>query len=141
MQISYLRHALLWPCVLALSACAIDPGLSDRKDIIEKGITEQTPLVTPTKSASAMREGLACMDRMLAAEQVPATLIAVKSIPDPSGLFSTGTKEMLITAISRMSRTSQAFRVVDYEVDALKQDTVQTMTSLLLQLWPGLLAH
>ena len=132
MQISYLRHALLWPCVLALSACAIDPGLSDRKDVIEKGITEQTPLVTPTKSASAMREGLACMDRMLAAEQVPATLIAVKSIPDPSGLFSTGTKEMLITAISRMSRTSQAFRVVDYEVDALKQDTVQTMTSLLL---------
>ena len=132
MQISYLRHALLWPCVLALSACAIDPGLSDRKDVIEKGITEQTPLVTPTKSASAMREGLACMDRMLAAEQVPATLIAVKSITDPSGLFSTGTKEMLITAISRMSRTSQAFRVVDYEVDALKQDTVQTMTSLLL---------
>lgn len=132
MQISYLRHALLWLCVLALSACAIDPGLSDRKDVIEKGITEQTPLVTPTKSASAMREGLACMDRMLAAEQVPATLIAVKSIPDPSGLFSTGTKEMLITAISRMSRTSQAFRVVDYEVDALKQDTVQTMTSLLL---------
>ena len=104
----------------------------EARAVIEKGITEQTPLVTPTKSASAMREGLACMDRMLAAEQVPATLIAVKSIPDPSGLFSTGTKEMLITAISRMSRTSQAFRVVDYEVDALKQDTVQTMTSLLL---------
>lgn len=132
MQISYIRHAVLWPCVLALSACAINPGLTDRKDIIEKGITEQSPLVTPTKSASAMREGLACMDRMLAAEQVPSTLVAVKSIPDPSGLFSTGTKEMVITALSRMSRTSQAFRVVDYEVDALKQDTVQTMTSLLL---------
>ena len=62
----------------------------------------------------------------------PTTLIAVKNIPDPSGLFSTGTKEMLITALSRMSRTSQAFRVVDYEVDALRQDTVQTLTSLLL---------
>ena len=132
MQSSIFRHAVLWPCVLALSACAINPGLSDRKDIIEKGITEQSPLVSPTKSASAMREGLACMDRMLAAEQVPSTLIAVKSIPDPSGLFSTGTKDMVITALSRMSRTSQAFRVVDYEVDALKQDTVQTMTSLLL---------
>ena len=132
MQSSIFRHAVLWPCVLALSACAINPGLSDRKDIIEKGITEQSPLVSPTKSASAMREGLACMDRMLAAEHVPSTLIAVKSIPDPSGLFSTGTKDMVITALSRMSRTSQAFRVVDYEVDALKQDTVQTMTSLLL---------
>ncbi len=132
MHISFFRHGLLWPCVLALAGCAINPGLSDRKDIIEKGITEQSPLVSPTKSASAMREGLACMDRMLAAEQVPSTLVAVKTIPDPSGLFSTGTKEMLITAFSRMSRTSQAFRVVDYEVDALKQDTVQTMTSLLL---------
>ena len=132
MQINKLRHVVLWPCVLALSACSINPSLVDRKDIIEKGVIEQAPLVSPTKSASAMREGLACMDRMLAAEQVPSTLIAVKSIPDPSGLFSTGTKEMLITALSRMSRTSQAFRVVDYEVDALKQDTVQTMTSLLL---------
>lgn len=132
MHLSSIRRLALAPCVLALSACSIQPTLSDRKDIIEKGITEQSPLVTPTKSASAMREGLACMDRMLAAEQVPSTLVAVKSIPDPSGLFSTGTKEMVITALSRMSRTSQAFRVVDYEVDALKQDTVQTMTSLLL---------
>ena len=115
-----------------LSACSINPTLTDRKDVIEKAPTEQTPLVTPTKSASAMREGLACMDRMLAAEQVPTTLVAVKTIPDPSGLFSTGTKEMIITALSRMSRTSQAFRVVDYEIDALKQDTVQTLTSLLL---------
>ena len=132
MQFPSIRHLAVWPCVLALSACSVNPTLSDRKDIIEKGITEQSPLVTPSKSASAMREGLACMDRMLAAEQVPSTLVAVKGIPDPSGLFSTGTKEMVITALSRMSRTSQAFRVVDYEVDALKQDTVQTMTSLLL---------
>ena len=127
-----LRHLTVWPCVLLLSACTINPTLSDRQDLIEPGVTEQSPLVTPSNSASAMREGLACMDRMLAAEQVPSTLVAVKSIPDPSGLFSTGTKDMVITALSRMSRTSQAFRVVDYEVDALKQDTVQTMTSLLL---------
>jgi len=132
MHFSPFRHLALWPAVLVLCACSINPTLSERKDVIEKGITEQSPLVTPSKSASAMREGLACMDRMLAAEQVPSTFIAVKNIPDPSGLFSTGTKEMVITALSRMSRTSQAFRVVDYEVDALKQDTVQTMTSLLL---------
>lgn len=117
---------------LFLSGCAIQPNLSDRVHIIEQGTVEQAPLVTPSKSASVLREGLACMDRMLAAENMPTTLVAVKSIPDPSGLFSTGTKEMLITALSRMSRTSQAFRVVDYEVDALRQDTVQTLTTLLL---------
>ena len=115
-----------------LSACAIKPTLVDRKDVIELAPTEQAPLVTPTKSASAMREALACMDRLLAAEQAPTTLVAIKTIPDPSGLFATGTKEMIITALSRMSRTSQAFRVVDYEIDVLKQDTVQTLTTLLL---------
>lgn len=123
--------ALLALCTL-LSACAIKPTVVEHKDVIDLAPTEQTPLVTPTKSASAMREALACMDRMLSAEQVPSTLVAVKTIPDPSGLFATGTKEMIITALSRMSRTSQAFRVVDYEIDVLKQDTVQTLTTLLL---------
>ena len=116
----------------ALSACSISPSLVDRKDVIELAPTEQAPLVTPSKSASTMREALACMDRMLATEQVPTTLVAVKTIPDPSGLFLTDTKAMVITALSRMSRTSQAFKVVDYEIDALKQNTVQTLTNLLL---------
>ncbi len=115
-----------------LSACAINPTVVEHRGVIEKAPTEQAPLIAPYKSASTMREALACMDRMLASEQVPSTLIAIKTIPDMSGLFQTGTKEMIITALSRMSRTSQAFRVVDYEVDALKQDTVQTLTSLLL---------
>ncbi|MGV3678295.1 MAG: DUF4384 domain-containing protein [Acidovorax sp.] len=126
------RLLALSALTLLMSGCAIQPNVSDRVNIIEQGTVEQAPLVTPSKSGSVLREGLACMDRMLAAENTPTTLIAVKNIPDPSGLFSTGTKEMLITALSRMSRTSQAFRVVDYEVDALRQDTVQTLTSLLL---------
>ncbi|MFT3778892.1 MAG: DUF4384 domain-containing protein [Ottowia sp.] len=116
----------------ALTGCSINPTLSDRVQTIEQATVEQAPLVAPTKSASVLREGLACMDRMLASEQVPTTLVAVKTIPDPSGLFSTATKDMLVTALSRMSRTSQAFRVVDYEIDALRQDTVQAITGLLL---------
>lgn len=122
----------VWLALLALSGCSLNPTLSDRVDVIDKATVEQAPLVTPSKSASVLREGLACMDRMLMSEQVPTTLIAVKSIPDPSGLFSVSTKDMLITALSRMSRTSQAFKVVDYEIDALRQDTVQAITGLLL---------
>jgi len=115
-----------------LTACSINPTIIEHRDVIEKAPIEQAPLVAPTKSTSTMREALACMDRMLAAEQMPPTLIAVKTIPDASGLFMTSTKEMIITALSRMSRTSHAFRVVDYEIDALKQDTVQVLTGLLL---------
>ena len=43
-----------------------------------------------------------------------------------------GTKEMIITALSQMSRLSNAFRFVDYEVDIARQDTVQNLTTILL---------
>jgi len=115
-----------------LNACTFNADLERRIDVIERGSVDQKPLTSPTKSVSVLRDALACMDQMLREEQVPTTLIAVKSIPDISGLYSTGTKDMLITALSRMSRSSQAFKVVDYEVDPLRQDTVQTITGLLL---------
>lgn len=117
---------------VALGGCTLTSGLEHRVDLIERGSIEQAPLVAPLKSVSILRDGLACMDQMLREEGAPTTLIAIKNIPDASGLFSTGTKDMLITALSRMSRTSDAFRVVDYETDPLRQDTVQTMTNLLL---------
>lgn len=135
MRDSVLNHILRACSVglgLVLTGCTLTPGLEHRVDLIERGSTEQAPLVAPLKSVSILRDGLACMDQMLREEGAPTTLIAVKNIPDISGLFSTGTKDMLITALSRMSRTSDAFRVVDYETDPLRQDTVQTMTNLLL---------
>lgn len=127
-----IKFLILISIVIFTNGCVNTPGLENRISTIEQGTVDQAPLISPTKSISVLRDGLACMDQMLREEQAPATLIAVKSIPDISGLFSTGTKDMLITALSRMSRTSQAFRVVDYEIDPLRQDTVQTITNLLL---------
>ena len=115
-----------------LSGCSFDAGIRNRADYLQTAPIEQAPVVATTRSVSVLKDGLACMDRMLRDEGIPTTLIAVKYIPDASGLFSTSTKDMLITALSRMSRTSGTFRVVDYEVDPLRQDTVQTMTGLLL---------
>jgi len=119
--------------LFALSACSIQPTLVEHRAVIEQAPTEQTPLVSPYKSTSTMREALACMDRMLLEEQIPSTLIAVKNIPDASGLFMTGTKEMIITALSRMSRISRIFRVVDFEIDSYKQDTVEVLTHVFEQ--------
>ena len=72
------------------------------------------------------------MDRLLRDMRLPTTLITSKNIPDASGKVSVASKEMVITALSQMSRTSSAFRFVDYEVDLVKQDTVQNLTTLLL---------
>ena len=124
---------LLLTCIFfTLIGCTFNADLKRRIDVIEQGSVDQKPLTSPAKTVSVLRDALACMDQMLTEEQIPTTLIAVKSIPDISWLYSTGTKDMLITALSRMSRSSNAFKVVDYEVDPLRQDTVQTITGLLL---------
>ena len=82
---------------------------------------------------TSFSDSLVCMDQMLRQEHLPQTLIASKFIIDASnGKASVSAKDMVITALSQMSRTSNAFRVVDFEIDPLRQDTVQTLTSVML---------
>lgn len=64
--------------------------------------------------------------------QVPTTLITSKQIPDVSTRIPVATKDMIITGLLQMSRLSNAFRYVDYEVDIVRQDTVQNLTNLLI---------
>ncbi len=81
---------------------------------------------------SSFSDSLQCMDRMLRDAEVPTTLITSKQIPDFSTRVPVATKDMVITALLQMSRLSNAFRYVDYEVDIARQDTVQNLTNILL---------
>jgi hypothetical protein len=118
---------------LLLTACAI-PYKPDAGDAQFASHLPQLnrPLVQPTRSFSSYSVALGCMDRLLRDMRLPTTLITSKNIPDPSGKVTVATKEMIITALSQMSRTSSAFRYVDYEVDLVRQDTVQNLTTLLI---------
>ena len=115
---------------LAVAGCAVSPR--DNPEFFQKLPVENRPVTAPIRSISSFSESLRCMDRMLADYGTPSTLVTSKFIPDASGKISVATKDMVITALSQMSRTSNAFRYVDYEVEALKQDTVQNLTTLLL---------
>src|SRR5690606_4544071 len=90
------------------------------------------PVVRPVRSVSSFSASLMCMDRMLRAAEVPTTLITSKQFVDFSGKVPAATKEMVVTALSQMSRVSNAFRFVDFEVDIARQDTVQNLTTILL---------
>jgi hypothetical protein len=114
----------------AVAGCAVTPR--DHVDFYSRVPIENRPVVQPVRAISSFSDGLACMDRMLRDLQGGTTLVTSKIIPDASGKIFVATKEMVVTALSQMSRTSNAFRYVDYEVDALKQDTVQNLTTLLL---------
>jgi Domain of unknown function (DUF4384) len=131
------RIPSLWICmalvvVLFLSGCAAP--LNPRKDaeFQSYAYTTNRPVIRPTRSLSSFSESLMCMDRMLRESQLPTTLITSKSIPDFSSRVPAAAKDMIITALSQMSRLSHAFRYVDYEVDIARQDTVQNLTTILL---------
>lgn len=116
---------------MILGGCAqLDP----RKDaeFQARAPTAARPVVSPVRSISSFNESLLCMDYMLRAAEIPTTLITAKQFPDYSGKVPAATKDMMITAISRMSRLSNAFRYVDYEVNLVTQDTVQNLTTILL---------
>ncbi len=115
---------------LLLSACASSPR--DQKDMIERAYPEGTPVVQPVRSVTSFSESLACMDDMLDKLGRPPVLITSKQFPDASNKSGTAVRELVITALSEMSRKSNAFRFVDFEVDLTRQDTVQYLSSLML---------
>ncbi|MBS7777918.1 DUF4384 domain-containing protein [Acidovorax sp. CCYZU-2555] len=108
--------------------------LDARRDI---GVHSQAtvlnrPVVRPVRSISSFSESLNCMDHMLRAAELPTTLISSKQFPDFSGKVPVAVKDMVVTSLSQMSHLSNAFRYVDYEVDIARQDTVQNLTTILL---------
>ena len=129
------RGGWLIACATAavlLSACSTPMNAREDADFQGRASVADRPLVRPTRSISSFSDSLMCMDHMLRDAQLPTTLITSKQIPDYSSRVSVATKDMVITALSQMSRLSNAFRFVDYEVDIARQDTVQNLTTILL---------
>jgi hypothetical protein len=127
------RSSLL-PLIAAVLASGCGTPMNARDDAAyqAQAYVADRPVVRPTRSISSFSESLVCMDHMLRSAELPTTLVTSKQIPDYSAKVAVGTKDMIITALSQMSRLSNAFRFVDYEVDIARQDTVQNLTTIML---------
>ena len=115
-----------------LAGCATPLDARKDTDYQQLASVANHPVVRPVRSVSSFSESLVCMDRMLREAQIPTTLITSKQFIDFSGKVPVATKDMIATALSQMSRLSNAFRFVDFEVDIARQDTVQNLTTILL---------
>lgn len=129
-----IRKAWVW---MALGSALLVSGcgqLDARRHIgvHEPATVMNRPVVRPVRSISSFSESLSCMDHMLRAAELPTTLISSKQFPDFSGRVPVAVKDMVVTSLSQMSHLSNAFRYVDYEVDIARQDTVQNLTTILL---------
>lgn len=76
------------------------------------------PDAQPTRTITSFSASLRCMDQLFAQYGKTNFLITADGIPDATGEVSTGTKEMLITAISSMSVQSNGFNFVDYDTNS-----------------------
>ncbi|MBW7851979.1 MAG: DUF4384 domain-containing protein [Rhodospirillales bacterium] len=103
----YLRlsASILALSVLFTSACTAP----------EKAAVIRQPSTAPVKTISSFSEALRCMDTLLWKHGKQDIYVTSNGVPDETGRLLGGTKEMLITAISRMSERSNAFSFVDFE--------------------------
>ena len=118
--------------VSLVGGCTTGTQLHGDRPYIESTTTHSRPVSEPVRAMTSFSDSLNCMDNLLLQSNVGQTVVAIKKINDPSGKALVSANDMIVTALSQMSRTSGAFRVVDFEIDPIKQDTVQTLTSLLL---------
>ncbi|EKV25957.1 hypothetical protein C882_3372 [Caenispirillum salinarum AK4] len=86
------------------------------------------PSTAPTRTISSFTESLRCMDELLWTHGKRDIYITSNGIPDATGRLLGGTKDMLITAVSRMSDRSGAFDFVDFEPG---MDSVNALHSLI----------
>lgn len=104
--------------MLILGLAIILPGCSYHKAKTPKLVTSEYPTAFPKRSLTNFTQGLTCMDSMFVQKEVSPILITASAIPDFSesrGSAGYGAKEMIITALSDMSRTSGAIRYVAYD--------------------------
>ncbi|MCB2054687.1 MAG: DUF4384 domain-containing protein [Geminicoccaceae bacterium] len=81
----------------------------------------------PVRNVTSFSESLRCMDRLFANFGVRDVVVTSQGIPDATGEIETGTKEMLISAISRMSTSSGAFVFVDFDQTQFDVNALQDL--------------
>jgi len=75
------------------------------------------PKTPASKVLTSFTPALRCMDETLLAFGKRDIVMTTAGIPDSTGKVAAGTKEMLITAISNMSKKSKAITYTDYDTE------------------------
>jgi curli biogenesis system outer membrane secretion channel CsgG len=73
------------------------------------------PATVPVRTITSFTPALQCMDNLFLAFGLKNIVITSAGIPDATSEVKAGTKDMLISAFSRMSVKSRAFAFVDFD--------------------------
>jgi hypothetical protein len=111
--------AALLALALAAGGCAtIDRPLDVKTATMRQAAAAQTRTeLPPRRTITGFSAALRCMDTLLADYGVRDVSLLVEEITDHTKKVNAGTRDMLITAMSDMTRRSRALRLVAYGKD------------------------
>ena len=114
------RLAAFVACALA-GACASPQERADeiRQDVVAAAKEASAgPKAAPARSFTSFTPALRCMDNLMVSYGVTGVTALVEDLHDATKKVNAGTRDMLISAVSDMTRRSNAVRLVAYGADS-----------------------
>ncbi|MCX7170257.1 MAG: DUF4384 domain-containing protein [Proteobacteria bacterium] len=99
------------PLIISL---ILPAGHAFGRDIGAEATTAAAPKTPAVKTITSFSQALRCMDELFLGFGKQGIVITSAGIPDETGKVKTGTKEMVITAIAKMTVKSNAFEFIDF---------------------------
>ena len=94
-------------------------GLTDVRKDVDKGVKamQKGPSAAAQYNRTNFSDALSCMDRLMLTHHVRDATFVVEDLSDNTGKMRAGTRDMLISAVSEMSRRSRAVQLNAYGTD------------------------
>ncbi|HEX6361346.1 MAG TPA: DUF4384 domain-containing protein [Albitalea sp.] len=113
-----LARRLAAPVALALAATGCSTLDVRRDTAAQTASAAQGPEAAPFRSITGFSAALRCMDNLMIDYGVRDVSMLVEELTDSTKKINAGTRDMLITAMSDMTRRSRAVRLVAYGKDS-----------------------
>ncbi|CAB1367375.1 DUF4384 domain-containing protein [Denitratisoma oestradiolicum] len=97
-----------------LAAPLLPAGVAQGGDVAAEAAASAAPKTPAIKTVTNFSQALRCMDDLFMAFGKQGIVITSAGIPDETGKVRTGTKEMVITAIAKMTVKSNALEFIDF---------------------------
>lgn len=108
-----MKKLALIAAALLLSSCANQQAVHKDVKKLQTG-----PSASPHRSITNFSAGLRCMDNKMIEYGVRDVSMLVEDLADSTGKVNAGTKDMLITAVSTMTRRSRAVKLIPFGNDS-----------------------
>jgi len=97
-----------------LAGCASVPeGVQQDVQEVRKGPQEK-----PVRTITGFSDGLRCMDNLFLTFNIEDVVVLAENIIDSTGEVQAGTRDMLISAVSNMTRRSNAIQLITFGDDS-----------------------